>query len=129
MRKRTVPAWVCTGLLLVACWIPGRWLHEEETGLDLGITHSDKVVHGLLFLGFGFFWRRALRVRGRTGWILAVGLMLAVVTELGQATTFVGRDADPLDALADVAGLLAGLGAARLLERRVAVPEPETVSC
>jgi VanZ family protein len=111
MRMRTAAAWAWTVLILVACWLPGRWLHVDESPRH-GMPHLDKVVHGMLFAGFGFLWLRALRARGRTARVLAIGLALAVLTELGQATAFIARDADPLDALADAAGLLLGLGAA-----------------
>lgn len=123
MRMRTLVAWIWTGLLLVACWIPGRWLHGDESRMHLGISNLDKVVHGTLFAGFGLLWGRALGTRGRTARVVAVGLLLAVVTELGQATPVIARDADPLDALADAAGLFLGLGAARLLQTEDAGPE------
>jgi hypothetical protein len=123
MRTRNLPAWIWTSLLLAACWIPGYWLHANESRRHLGMSNLDKVVHAALFAGFGFFWLRAPGWPWRTARVVAVGLALAVLTELGQATAIVARDADPLDALADAAGLLAGIGAARLLARASARPD------
>ncbi len=47
--------------------------------------------------------------RGRFKWIALGGLVLAVVTELGQLVPFVGRDAGVDDALTDFAGAALGL--------------------
>lgn len=111
MRKRLVAAWVWTILIVVACWIPGAWLRRHESR-PKGFLHIDKVIHGVMFAGVGFLWMRALRTPGRAARVAAFGLTLAVVTELGQATPIVDRDADPLDVLADSIGLLVGMGAA-----------------
>jgi hypothetical protein len=129
MRFRLLSAWIWTGLLVVACWIPGRWIREDDSRDRLGMSQLDKVVHGVLFAGFGLLWTRALGVPGRPVRVLAVGVGLAVLTELGQATSIVDRDADPLDAAADATGLLVGIGAARLWERSAVDREPTTGDC
>jgi hypothetical protein len=75
-------------------------------------------VHGALFAGFSFLWMRAARSRrGQLG-VVVVGLILAVSTEFGQSLPLVGRDADPLDGLADVVGLILGIGAACALKEQ-----------
>jgi VanZ family protein len=57
--------------------------------------------------------------------IIAVsGLALAVITELGQATSLVGRDASLGDGIADVAGVAIGLIVAAWFAGRSNVPEP-----
>ncbi len=76
--------------------------------------HDDKAFHLLAFAGVGGAWWLALR-RVRPVW--AVGLSMAVLTELGQALLPYGRAGDPLDALADVAGVALGLLVGRWLRR------------
>jgi VanZ family protein len=114
MSKRTIAAAAWTLVLVGACLFPSRWLHAEESRLfDLGVVPTDKLVHAFLFGLFGLLWMRAARSRGWAKWVIAVGLLLAVATELGQTLPAVARDADRFDVLADVIGLLVGFGAFR----------------
>lgn len=106
-------AWVWTGLIVAACLVPGGWLPEESSTAPGQIPHLDKFVHFGMFAAFAVLWRRA---GPGTGWgwrVLACGLCLAVATELAQAAPFIKRDSDPWDALADAAGVIAGLAAFR----------------
>jgi hypothetical protein len=104
-----------TALLLAACLAPSRWLGLREVPFhDLGLFKLDKIVHATLFAGYAFCWIVGERGRGATGRVLAVGLALAVLTELAQGLPFIRRDPDPFDALADVTGLAIGYTAAQV---------------
>ncbi|WP_406695297.1 VanZ family protein [Singulisphaera sp. Ch08] len=109
MSLRMIAAFVWTSLLLVACWIPAGWLRVNESQVHVGISHIDKLVHGILFAGFGFLWIQAARSRKELIWVPVAGVILAVLTEFGQGLPIVGRDTDALDGLADIVGLVVGL--------------------
>jgi hypothetical protein len=109
MSRRTTWAVVWTVLVLVACWIPSDRLPIDEGGSwRWRVPNADKLVHVAMFAGFGLLWMRARPAPGRAAWVLAGGVALAVVSELGQELPIVNRDADVLDVLADVLGV--GLG-------------------
>ena len=75
----------------------------------------DKVVHGLLFLVLALTGRWAGVGRA----VLGGGLVgYAVVSELVQGLTPLARSASVADLLADVIGVLAGLGLWALVTRR-----------
>lgn len=77
----------------------------------------DKVVHVAVFAAVALAGRRA----GVGVWPLAAGLGLhAVVSEAVQGALLDRRDADPLDVVADLAGVVVGLLAARLVAGRLA---------
>jgi VanZ family protein len=116
MSRRIFPALAWTVLVLVLCWIPGRWLGQEAPG-----GQFDKLAHAGMFVVFSWLWAWAVAPSMRTARILGAGLLLALVTEVGQAVPLIGRDADPRDALADSIGVGVGLGVFRL---RRPVPEP-----
>jgi hypothetical protein len=116
MSRRILPALAWTILVLVLCWIPGRWLGHEVPG-----GQSDKLAHAGMFAVFSWLWAWGVAPSMRTARILGAGVLLALVTEVGQAVPLIGRDPDPLDALADSIGLGVGLGVFRL---RRPVPEP-----
>lgn len=64
-----------------------------------------------MFGGFGFLWLFSGNLtRSRVGTILAAGLGLALLTELGQGLSFVGRETSIGDVLADLAGLTIAVG-------------------
>lgn len=108
-RRSTFLATLWTALLLVACWLPRRAMSVVEGSPSfLQAIHADKLVHAGLFFGFSSLW--SLAYSGRSVAAIAVsGIALAVITELGQATTLVGRDADLWDGLADAVGVALGL--------------------
>lgn len=92
---------------LVVLFSPGPAVPQET-------FVSDKVVHATLFL--------ALAVTGRLARCplapLVVGLVAyAGVSEVLQAVLPIARDGDPRDALADVAGVAAGIIAVALTRR------------
>ena len=94
---------------------------------------SDKLVHGLIFAGFGLVllwgWRRALP-DAATAWTATavVGVLEAVLDEVHQIFVPL-RQADPADVLADVIGISAALAVAvlflRLRHRREAAREDD----
>lgn len=116
-RVRLAVAWTC--LILTLCLIPARFLPPEE--FPDKVTHLDKIVHASLFAIFGLLWIRASRSSRFTIAVLVGGVALAAVTELGQALPIVSRDADLLDFLADLFGLVVGVTWAR--RRKVGIEE------
>jgi VanZ family protein len=81
---------------------------QEGSHNRRGVPQADKVVHVVLFAGFGFLWLRALP-RGAGARVVLLGLLLAIVTELGQNHHWVGRDGSVEDGLADLVGALIGV--------------------
>jgi VanZ family protein len=96
--------WLGVGLALVVSLMP--------PALDETRAHADKLVH-LAGYAVLMFWWAQLVVRER--WKLAVAVILfGVAVELLQGLT-PDRQPDPLDALANSAGVLLGWLAARIL--------------
>ena len=115
MTRSTWIAVLWTILILVLCWMPRHSLPMDEGGPSLlNRLHFDKVVHLGIFAVFAFLWRRAFSRRAVVV-IVVAGLFLAVITELGQATSIVGRDADVWDAVADAIGVVVGAAFAEFL--------------
>ena len=84
---------------------------DESQGFHFHIPNLDKLIHVILFAGFGYLWMQSGRLsRGCALAIVCAGLALTIVTELGQGTEFVGRDATLEDGLADVVGLSLAVG-------------------
>ena len=111
-RARVWAAVAWTVAILVACWMPeGRLPVPEEGPAGWRIPHKDKAIHLGLFAVFGVLWMRAATGPRRAAWIVIGGLVLAVVSELGQGVPAVSRDPDVFDALADAAGLVLGVWA------------------
>jgi hypothetical protein len=103
-----------TLLVLALCWLPHRALPKDET-IDFGfhVPNLDKLIHVAMFAGFGALWMLAGRMGpGRAAVVAVSGLALAVISELGQMTTFVNRDASLMDGLADAVGVGLGIAAA-----------------
>ncbi len=80
----------------------------------------DKIAHAVLFGGFGLLWMLALRrpAAHRAAGVLLAGSLFAIFTEIYQGLLPYPRTPDPLDALADVAGLALAVGLAYLWLRR-----------
>lgn len=117
MNYRIAAAWIWTALILAGTLSPADWLPAPERKLaGSGWLPLDKLAHMALFAGYGFLWAWARSPTGRTAPILVGGLLLAALTEAGQALPFLKRDADVLDAMADALGLFFGLGGFRILE-------------
>lgn len=97
-------------LIFALCSIPG---HSVP---DLTLFTFDKLGHfGMFFIG-ALLWLRTWPER--LGTVFAAGLAFSVGTELYQGLVpLLGRSADPFDVLADVLGLVVGLGLALWLRR------------
>lgn len=118
--RRRASALAMSAAIVVACFWPRAAMPRHGHGLGV-MPCLDKLVHVALFLAFALAW---LRVRpagvarsARGPWVVVTGVGLAVLTELGQGLTLVGRTTDVLDGLADVAGLLLGVLLAGSLAR------------
>lgn len=110
MMRRLAIAW--TVLIAVACTIPGNQVPD----LELRLFSPDKIVHVLMFLGFGALWMRA--APDRPGAVVAGGVAFALAIEVWQTVLPIGRFGDPYDALADFVGLAIGV-ALGLWRRRI----------
>ena len=111
-----------TLMIVFGCWLPASWFPPSTPDLGSSIFSFinlplDKLIHFLMFFGFGLLWSLALGGRLTALIVLAAGLILAVVTELGQSTPLIGREADLPDGLADLVGLAAGLALAILARK------------
>ncbi|OZC02521.1 hypothetical protein [Rubricoccus marinus] len=114
MNVRIALALLWTLIIIAACSVPGHTIPS------FNLFSEDKLYHIVAFLGFGLAWTWA-GAKPRT--VLWSGLALAIGTELWQSLPFIGRYADPLDALADMIGVGLSLYVARtfhraMLERR-----------
>jgi VanZ family protein len=91
----------------------------EEGGRWIAIPHLDKLVHLILFGGFvGLWWRAVGDSAGRLMVIVAAGVALGVLTELGQAIPGLGRDAGLDDLVADLVGCVLAVALVRWWARR-----------
>lgn len=96
-------------------------LFTPASGVPTAPPGTDKVIHLLVFALLAATGRWAGL---RTGALLVGLAVYAGVSEILQATLPIGRDGDVLDALTDLAGVLLGLGAHRLLAHRRAPAPP-----
>ena len=106
--------------LLAALWTAGIVLAMSiPTGSFTGVQpdlRADKIVHAVLFAGFGILWLRALcppdkdglsaRFRRRGGLLFVAGVLFAAGTERYQYLIPVQRMPDPYDVTADLVGLV-----------------------
>jgi VanZ family protein len=109
--------------LLAALWTTAILLVMAVPASNLPTTPSffslDKIVHVVLFAGFGGLWLRVLcppdyeqlrsRFRRRAGLFFGVGVLFAVATEVYQHLLPIRRLADPYDVVADLAGFTAAV--------------------
>ena len=95
---------------LSALFVPGDYIPDSS------LLEADKLVHFLLFAGFAGFWMIALDGKLPRAWVyvLILGIAYGVLTEVAQQFMEGGRQGDPLDAVADSLGVIAGVGAFRL---------------
>ena len=99
--------------IFIGTWLPGKHLpHPElEDSTFFSMIPLDKVAHAGLFAGFAFLWLLARSTPAIPfKKVFLVGVLVAILTELGQATDWVGRDADISDVVADTFGLFLGAG-------------------
>lgn len=100
-RKFAALAW---GLLILAlCTVPGQSIPGA------GIVSLDKVVHFGLFFVLAWLWTRSSVWKGTAAAALFGGTVYAAFTEIYQGWLPWERTPDPLDFLANVVGLLAGV--------------------
>ena len=118
LRSKLAAAW--TLAILVVCWTPGHLIDESRRGssrLHLPVNF-DKLVHLGIFAVFGVLAMRALASRSRAAKVFAAGLALAAISELGQMTPMVHRDAGLADGIADALGLALGVAAQAVVTRQ-----------
>ena len=111
IKKWAVPlAVVWTLATLAGLFLPGSHLPDSS------LLQADKAVHFAIFAFFGGFWMIALgdTLPRATLYILTLGLAYGILTEVGQSLLTGGREGDPLDALANAAGLATGVLAFRI---------------
>jgi len=104
-------------------------LPQDATGQS--IPHLDKAVHFVIYTGLAFLSLSGIaRLRtASAGVVLALAGVLALygfVDEISQIP--VGRHADPLDWLADLSGIGAGLPLAHLVSMAIPGRKPLTVA-
>lgn len=109
MRKWWYAAVGWTIVIAALCWTPRGVVNKvgDETRL-FEIPNFDKLVHAGLFVGFAFLWLKAAPAPKRFLPIVLGGLALTVVTELGQLTASVNRDARFDDGVFDMLGVFLG---------------------
>ena len=105
MSRRGFLAFSGTAAVLVLCFWPG-WAMAGISEAVPRFPHFDKLVHFSMFTAFGLLWMLSGR---KAGVVLAMACALAVVTEMGQGLSMIGRDPDLLDCVADLLGGGAGV--------------------
>jgi VanZ family protein len=110
MNRARWLALLWTLFLLAACTVPGTTLPS------VSLWEFDKLIHFALFAGFGWLWMQAstLRWPRRMALVFLAGVAFALLTEWYQGLLPWPRTPDPLDALADSLGVLAGVVGYRL---------------
>jgi len=98
--------------ILVAMAVPAENLPGPQSFLGV-----DKIVHAVLFAGFGGLWLRVLcppdherlfsLFRRRGGFFFVVGVLFAGATEIYQHLLPIRRLTDPYDVTADLVGFTA----------------------
>src|SRR3954464_1646675 len=106
-KKARFVAILWTLLILIACFTPA----QEIPKVDIPLI--DKWTHLVLFGVFSFLWMCARPAR-TFGWLAALFILstaFGAFIELMQgALTFLGRSMEFMDAVADSAGALLGIG-------------------
>lgn len=120
--------------VLAACWTVGIVLLVTIPTGDLPKMSSvfglDKLVHAVLFTGFGILWLRGLfppvpgkGLSSRHWWGLLLfvgGALFAVATEVYQSVALPARTGNAYDTAADLVGLLIAFGAYYAVQERSA---------
>lgn len=101
-------------LFVLAC-LTVLYLSLAPTTAIPSVTLWDKIEHATAYFGLSVLGVWAFPARM---WRVAIGLWLGgIVVEILQATMGWGRDGDPLDALANTIGVMAGIALALLIGR------------
>ncbi|WP_432889355.1 VanZ family protein [Kribbella sp. CA-245084] len=101
---RSVWLWRIVFVAAVALQLYGVY-SPREAGPHVGIPQIDKIAHCFLFAAVAF---TGLKVGVPARWLLGALAANAIVSELVQHWLLPQRDGDPLDALADLAGVALG---------------------
>jgi VanZ family protein len=118
MHRRNLITLAWAVVILALCTVPGQNLPDTE------IVSLDKFVHFALFYVLAWLWLSA--PGGNWKWITvaAGGTLYAAFTEIYQGWLPWERTPDPLDFLANVAGLLAGFLSFAVLRAFRTKPQP-----
>lgn len=115
MRKLNFPRlWAAVSVLLMAftLWMFLKPIDDDELVRLFSFANGDKLLHVLAFCGI-VGWFASLLERKRWGSLLLCALLYGVLVEIAQWLMPFGRNADPFDVVADAAGMVLGLLAAR----------------
>ncbi len=93
--------------MMIGCTIPGPKIEPV-------ITLNDKFMHIVIFMPFAVLWIFAGR---RPLWVIIAGLLYGILIEVIQGVLPINRSADVVDAVADFAGTLIGVGLALGLQK------------
>lgn len=121
---RSTGVWALLALGVVSgagAAIAGWLLSAPQAASPGDFIFADKLWHFLAFACLTAPGCLALDRRGRRFWCAHM-LALAVGSEVVQAVAGQGRSGDPIDALADAAGVLAASLGARLARRLLSQP-------
>lgn len=110
--------WQAAFGLACAVHLYGLYWPQPE-GAGTSIPYADKVAHVLLFGTVAYL---GLRIGVPARWLIGVLVAEAAVSELVQHYLLPLRSGDPLDAVADVAGVALGAWLALRWLRRPAAP-------
>lgn len=107
------PAMLWLAGIFLLTLLPGNYFPSVSNFWNL--FSPDKLIHVALFAGFGFLLMiglskqyPAIAARYIYGIVAGVSVLIAVLTELLQSYLPIKRDGNLYDAIADVAGILAG---------------------
>lgn len=98
-------------VVLAMVQIYALYLYQPEPGP--GVPYLDKVAHVLLFAV-----PAAVAARMRWRWALMILLLHALISEPIQSSLPVPRNADWVDLLADLLGIVVGMGIGRAVAKR-----------
>jgi VanZ family protein len=124
MKKKGVLFVLWSLLILIIMGIPGNYFPQPVPFIRL--FSPDKIVHLILFAPFAYLLLKDLsstkhtkKQRKKLYVITFVnGTVYAIMTELLQFFVFVGRNGNYVDAIADIIGILLGIGVFWLKEKR-----------
>ncbi len=121
---RLIPALVWALIILVLTGLPGSYFPTVTTFWDW--LSPDKVVHVIIFMVQVFLVLLAYNKQYLLGYkrlfytwsIVIIITVFALLTEVLQAYVFIGRDGNVYDFVADFAGVLVGLLAYNLCNKK-----------
>jgi len=108
---------IWSGLILVLCWIPFRYVQQiEKKSPWFQIPDLDKVIHAGLFMILAILWLRFALPR-RPIWAVLLGCFaLGALSELVQMLPIINRTAELYDLATDCVGVVVGVAIAPLVE-------------